>query len=215
MKIIPLCAALGAALLLIACSAAVTPIESATAEPTIAPTQTAAAASESQVIPSSLTWNPSGRCLAYTSADGRAWLLQRGQPQAVAIEGIQVGYPAELHAVWSPDGSNLLIYGVWGEPASTGMWLAPMSADGSAQAQVLVTPAALSSPVEQNSGAINAAAWSPDSALIAYILHAEVWIYELASAQTRQVSNISQQPLARTDYRVPGLSKLPLLGWLF
>ncbi|MHB9032118.1 MAG: TolB family protein [Anaerolineae bacterium] len=172
--------------------------------PSISPTPSATAdPGPGEILPNSLSWSPDGLWLAFTTLDGRVWLQARGQAAAAPVDGIQTGNPSELRVAWSPLGGQLLVYGAWGEPGSTGMWLVPVQADGPGTPRVLVTAAALSSPVRQNSGAISAAAWSSDGTLVAYTLHAEVWLLDVASGQTRQVTNLSQQPLERPYSSIP------------
>jgi hypothetical protein len=156
-----------------------------------------------QILPYSLAWAPSGRWLAYTSADGRAWLHARDSELSRSINGIQTSAPADLKAVWSPDGTRLLIYGEWGYPRSTGLWWVPVSDQGAGEMRPIVAPVEVRSPVEQNSGAIGAAAWSPDSGRIAYTFQAEAWTYDLGRSQSQRVTNLAEQSLSRAGSTEP------------
>jgi len=157
-----------------------------------------------QILPHSLAWDPSGRWLAYTSADGRVWLRARASETPAPVEGIHLVTPAELRVAWSPEGSNnLLVYGEWGYPRSTGLWLVPVSDEGAGEARPIVAPVEASSPVEQNSGAIAVAAWSPDGGQIVYTFQAEAWIHDLDSGQSQRVTGLTERPLSHSDSTDP------------
>jgi dipeptidyl aminopeptidase/acylaminoacyl peptidase len=172
----------------------------ARAEPTptvhSAPSPTAESETDRvQILPHSLAWDPSGRWLAYASVDGRAWLRTRESETPLPVEAIHLVGPADLSVAWSPDGSRLLVYGEWGSPRSTGLWLVPVSDEGVGEVRPIVAPLEASSSVEQNSGAITVAAWSPDGKQIAYTFQAEAWIHDLGSNRSQQVTGLAEQPL--------------------
>jgi hypothetical protein len=203
---------LAALLLLAACAGLRTAIvkEAATAraEPTPTVHSTPSPTPESevdlvQILPHSLAWDPSGRWLAYTSVDGRAWLRTRESEALALVEGIHSVAPAELRVTWSPDGSRLLVYGEWDYPRSTGLWLVPVSDEGAGEARPIVPPVEAGSPVEQNSGAIAVAAWSPDGGQIAYTFQAEAWIHDLDNGQSQRVTGLTEQPLSRSSSTEP------------
>ena len=156
-----------------------------------------------QILPHSLAWDLSGRWLAYTSVDGRAWLRARESETPLPVEAIHLVGPADLSVAWSPDGRRLLVYGEWDYPRSTGLWLVPVSDEEVGKARLIVAPVEASSPVEQNSGAIAVAVWSPDGRQIAYTFRAEAWIHDLDSGQSQRVTGLTDQPLSHSGSTEP------------
>jgi hypothetical protein len=158
-----------------------------------------------QILPHSLTWDPSGRWLAYAGNDGRVWLRERGSEAAQMVQDLGSFAQADLWLSWSPDGSHLLIYGEWGleHPRWTGLWLMPVSDGNAGSPQSVVAPLKASSPVQQNEGAISSAAWSADGGRVAYVLGAEAWVYHLASGRSERVTNLTARPLAQAGATDP------------
>jgi Tol biopolymer transport system component len=177
-----------------------TATDQAEPKPTVMATPSPAPESEGdlvQIFPHSLAWDSSGRWLAYTSVDGRAWLRASKSERPAPVKGIDSVASVEVSVAWSPDGSRLLVYREWGSPRSTGLWLVPVSDEGTAEARPIIAPVEASSPVEQNSGTIGAVAWSPKGEQIAYTFQAEACIYDLVSGQSQRVTDVTSQPLSR------------------
>lgn len=191
------------------------PIAAVTVSPewtAVLPTQTPAptvdpraASLPYQLAAESLRWDPSGRWLAVTDSDGKAWLRQRDASQAMAISGITTASPANLMTAWSPTGERLLVYGTWGfdYPLSTGLWIVPVDEHGPGQAQAVLQPDLTSFVQPHHQDAIRAADWSPDGQAVAFVYQGEAWVYRLGQAEPVRVTHLATEPLQRSQGSEP------------
>ena len=172
-----------------------TPLPTATPQPTSPPITM-----PRQVLPYTLTWDPSARWLAYATNDGQVWLQARdGTPRP--LSDVRIAGPGSLTPVWSPAGDRLLIYGSWEVEYRrwTVLWLVPVTTDRAGPAQAIVPVTEVTPPVYQNEGIIYRAAWSPDATRIAYSFQGEAWVHDLTTSQTQRLTHLTEEPLPRPD----------------
>ena len=158
-----------------------------------------------QILPDSLSWDPTGQWLAYRDSRGGVWLI-RYEPQEehrFVLPGVQD--PANLQTAWSPDGSKILVFGTWGfdYPQMTGIWLVPVNSQGAGPVEEILPPSEASAPVYQNEGQVYAAAWSPDGNRLAFTYQGEAWLYDIAERQSRRLTHLTENGLHRVQGSEP------------
>lgn len=190
--------------------------------PTIRPAETHPPVANSNkqapyyVLTDSLTWDPTGRWLAYAGSDGQVWLRWAVANEPVRVSGLDIAGPAGLQLAWAPDGSSLLVWGGWGMayPRQTGVWQVKLSEEGTpTSTRALLPPQPARSPVMQNSGEVYSAAWSADSRQVAFTFAAEAWVADLEGGVARQVTHLAEKPLERPEGGSPAFTGVRKVSW--